>query len=104
VFTTSSGEPGSAVVEPAATEEAASTGAACTVSPAGGDVIVRSGPSTDSVQQGTLAAGASASVDGQTTGVDGQVWYHLVSEANSWVRIDVVNTTGDCSAVPAIAG
>jgi mono/diheme cytochrome c family protein len=102
VFTTGSGEPGTASTAPAATEEAASTGAACTVTPAGGDVIVRSAPGTDAVQQGTLAVGASASVDGQTIGADGQVWYHLVSEANSWVRNDVVNTSGDCSIVPTI--
>lgn len=99
VFTTSA-DPIPAAA-PAATEEAAA-GAPCTVSPAGGDVTVRSGPSTDAVQQGTLTAGASASVDGQTVGADGQVWYHLVSEANSWVRSDVVTTSGDCATVPTI--
>jgi hypothetical protein len=95
--------PSGAGAAPAATEEAgAATGGACTVTPAAGDVNIRSGPGTDFTEQGTLAAGSTASVDGQFTAADGQLWYHLVAEVNSWVRADVVNTSGDCSAVPVL--
>jgi hypothetical protein len=92
---------GAQAAEPAATQEV-TTGGACTASPAGGDANIRSGPGTEFDPQGNLAAGSTATVDGQATGTDGQVWYHLVAEANSWVRADVVNTSGDCSAVPTI--
>jgi hypothetical protein len=71
----------------------------CTVSNSG-DVNQRSGPGTDFERAGTLAAGTSASVDGQATGTDGFVWWRLSEDV--WVRSDVVSETGNCESVPVV--
>lgn len=96
-------EPVAAATEaPAAATEAAvdTTGGACTVTPAAQQVNLRSGPSTDFNVVGQLAVGTTANVVGQTVGVNGVVWWVL--EDGSFVRSDVVNTGGDCSAIPAV--
>jgi hypothetical protein len=73
--------------------------AACMVS-SGTNANQRSGPGTNFELAGTLAAGASAAVDGQATGADGFVWWRLGEGV--WVRSDVVNQTGDCEGVSVV--
>jgi plastocyanin len=63
------------------------------------NVNLRSSPSTDGQQLGTLNAGQTATVTGQTTGADGYIWYQL--EGGSFVRSDVVTTSGVCGDLPA---
>ncbi len=61
---------------------------------------LRSGPGTTFAKAGSLAAGASASVTGQATGADGKVWYQL--DTGTWVRSDLVASSGDCDLLPTI--
>lgn len=57
----------------------------------------RSGPGTNFDRAGTLQAGQTLQVVGQTS--DGTyIWYEL--EDGSWVREDVVNLSGDCGDLP----
>lgn len=84
------------------TAETTTTGgttAACTIS-APNTANLRSGPGTDFDRAGALAAGQTASVDGQTTGTDGMTWYRLTDGA--WVRSDVISAPAECATVPAI--
>lgn len=71
----------------------------CTVS-ASTNANQRSGPGTNFDRAGTLAAGASADVDGQATGADGFVWWRLGDGV--WVRSDVVIETEACEGVPVV--
>lgn len=89
---------------PDCTAAAAQTGttsddsaAACTVS-TGTNANQRSGPGTNFDLAGALAAGISATVDGQATGTDGFVWWRLGEGV--WVRSDVVDEAGDCEGMP----
>jgi hypothetical protein len=84
----------------AETQSGAATDSACTVS-ASSDINQRSGPGTNFEVSGTLAGGANASVDGQTTGADGFRWYRLTT--GGWVRGDLVTATGGCSNVAEAA-
>jgi hypothetical protein len=85
---------------PAATEAVAAPPAAgCQVSNASNDVNLRSGPGTNFPVQAVLSVGQSIAVTGQTTGADG-VWYQVSNGA--FVRADVVQTSGDCSAIPTV--
>ncbi|PJF21499.1 MAG: hypothetical protein CUN56_10785 [Phototrophicales bacterium] len=63
-------------------------------------VNLRIGPGTTYDRAGTLPAGTSINADGQATGVDGFIWWRLVDER--WVRSDVVETAGECDALPKI--
>ena len=91
--------------EPAVVPTAAATppmvSAAPCVLTARGNANLRTGPGTTFARAGALAAGASQSVIGQTNGGDGFVWWKL--ESGSWVRSDLVQTGGDCTAVPTAA-
>ncbi|MBC7813830.1 MAG: hypothetical protein H7175_21925 [Burkholderiales bacterium] len=90
------------VAPPAATEAIAAppaASAACSVSNAANDVNLRSGPGTNFPVQAVLGVGQSIPVTGQTTGSDGQ-WWQVSS--GGFVRADVVQTTGDCSAIPTV--
>lgn len=78
------------------------TGACTVASASGGPVNRRTGPSTAFSITGQLASGQTAGVTAQTTGADGFVWYQ--TDDGSFVRSDVVTTSGDCSTVPALAG
>lgn len=69
----------------------------CTVS-ASANVNLRAGPGTNYAIAGTLTAGSTEIGDGQTTGADGFVWWHL--ERDAWVRSDIVNATEPCATVP----
>lgn len=60
----------------------------------------REGPGTNFNLAGQLPARQVMDVDGQTTGKDGFVWYHLTDE--SWVRSDLVETIGPCEDAPEI--
>ena len=84
---------------PTATTVTAAAGN-CTVT-AGQGANLRSGPGTEFARAGALAAGVSQSVTGQANGSDGFVWWKL--ESGSWVRSDLVQTGGDCTAVPTVA-
>ncbi len=74
---------------------------ACTIT-ASQNVNLRSGPGTDTAQQGTLAAGQSATVTGQVTGVDGYVWFQL--QDGTFLRSDLGTTSGTCGDLPAASG
>jgi hypothetical protein len=83
---------------PTPTTSTAGATSSCTVSAASG-ANLRSGPGTQFARAGALAAGTSQTVTGQAKS-DNFVWWKL--ESGSWVRSDVVQTAGDCSAVPTV--
>jgi hypothetical protein len=101
---------GAVVVAPLALSAAASTEApteapadqtasACAVT-GNGTVNRRSGPSTAFSVSGQLGGTQTANVTAQTTGADGFVWFQ--TDDGTFVRSDVVTTSGDCSGVPTI--
>lgn len=71
----------------------------CTAQATG--VNLRAGPGTNFERVGTLAAGDTAFIDGQTVGADGFVWWHLIQDV--WVRSDVVTTSGRCDEMPELS-
>jgi uncharacterized protein YgiM (DUF1202 family) len=76
-----------------------SMSAGCTVTPAGSQTVnLRSGPGTNFAVAGSLRPGETAAIDGQAAGGTGAIWYHLAS--GSWVRSDVVTTSGSCASLP----
>jgi uncharacterized protein YraI len=81
--------------------EVAQAPLACAVTPTGASVNIRSGNSTDFGIVGTLAAGASATVIGQSNG-GGWVLIDF-NGLNGWVAASVVTVTGDCAAVSVVA-
>ncbi len=83
---------------PADTSSSAS--GACAVS-AAQNVNLRTGPNTTFAAAGTLTAGQSADVAGQAQGSDGYSWWNLAD--GTWVRSDIVTTSGDCGSVPSVA-
>ena len=87
--------PTAAPAEPTA---APATGA-CAVTPKS-TANRRSGPGTTFQPTGQIAFGQSVNVIGQTQGADGFNWFQL--DDSSFVRSDVVTTSGDCSAVPTV--
>jgi hypothetical protein len=90
-----------APVEAATTEAPpAQTTGACTVT-GNGTVNRRSGAGTGFSVVGQLSGTQTANVIAQTTGTDGLLWYQ--TEDTSFVRSDVVTTSGDCSALSTIA-
>lgn len=64
------------------------------------NVNLREQPGTTYPVVGTLAAGQSATADGQTLGDDSFTWYHL--EVNAYVREDVVTADPTCSLLPLL--
>jgi hypothetical protein len=92
-LTTASGEP-TAVP----TSDQAATGA-CTVSSAN-TVNRRSTASTNANVVGQMTPGQSVAVIAQTAPIGGFVWYQL--DDQSFVRADVVTTSGDCASVPTV--
>jgi hypothetical protein len=64
-------------------------------------VNLRAGPGTNFERVGSLTTGDTGFIDGQTVGVDGLVWWHLIQGV--WVRSDVVTTSGRCEDVPALS-
>jgi WD40 repeat protein len=81
------------------TEETTSGASTCTItSPSTANL--RSGAGTNFDRAGSLSAGQSAEVNGQTIGADGMTWYQLTDGA--WVRSDVVNAPDECAAVPVV--
>lgn len=92
-------------LEPTAEPSAAQTttvaaSAACTLT-ANGITNVRNGPGTTFARSGTLEAGVTQTVTGQTTGSDGKLWYQL--SGPNYVRSDLVRTSGDCASVPTVS-
>ena len=85
-----------ATVAPAATTAPAA--GTCTVTPKS-SANLRSGPGTSFPLHGSLPFGQAATATGQTQGADGFNWFQLAD--GSFVRSDIVNTSGDCSALPA---
>lgn len=83
------------------TEETTTSTAGCTLTTPG-TANLRSGPGTTFDRAGTLSAGQTVEVDGQTQGTDGMTWYRLVSGA--WVRSDVVGAPAACANVPVVSG
>lgn len=77
------------------------TQAACFVTPISGNARLRSGPGTNFGIRGSLIFGTDGQVDGQALGADGFVWYRLIGDLG-WVRIDVVNTSGECDNLPEV--
>lgn len=63
-------------------------------------VNLRAGPGTEYDRAGTLAGGTSTNADGQITGSDGFIWWRLTD--GQWVRSDVVETAGECDALPKV--
>ncbi len=84
----------------AASNTTAASTSACSITAVKG-ANLRTGPGTTFDRAGALAAGASQSVVGQANGSDGFVWWKL--DSGSWVRSDLVQTGGDCTAVPTVA-
>jgi uncharacterized protein YgiM (DUF1202 family) len=82
----------------AATQEASMADGPCTIS--GTNTNVRSGPSTSNDIVGNLSAGTQSDVIGQTTDANGFTWYQIDM---GWVRGDVVQVAGNCSAVPMVS-
>jgi hypothetical protein len=93
---------GGSMTAPVIATAASDTGTAstCSVTAAKG-ANLRSGPGTTFDRAGALAAGVSHSVIGQANGSDGFVWWKL--DSGSWVRSDLVQTSGDCTTVPTVA-
>lgn len=60
----------------------------------------RSGAGTDFARLDQLQAGESLQAVGQIIGSDGFTWWLLID--NSWVRDDVVDTSGFCRILPVI--
>jgi uncharacterized protein YgiM (DUF1202 family) len=60
----------------------------------------RSGPGTNYNRVGQLAAGQTAHPVGYATGTDGHRWWQL--ESGSWVWGDLVQSAGDCQAIPFV--
>jgi WD40 repeat protein len=83
------------------TEETTTSTAGCTLT-APGSTNLRSGPGTTFDRAGTLSAGETVEVDGQSQGTDGMTWYRLASGA--WVRSDVVGAPAACANVPVVTG
>jgi hypothetical protein len=75
------------------------TAALCVVV-ARNQVNLRLEPSTAAERAGNLNPNEGALVDGQRTGPDGFIWWHLINAA--WVRSDVVESQPNCAAVPAL--
>jgi hypothetical protein len=91
--------PGSAVPAAATTTSTSATAAVCTVSVTT-TANQRGGPGTTFALVGTLSAGQTTAVDGQTVGADGLIWYRLTDGA--WVRSDVVTAADACAGVPTV--
>jgi hypothetical protein len=94
---------------PAATEAAAggtgaeTTGTCTIVAAAPQGANIRSGPSTDATVVGALSGDQSRSPVGVTeVNAAGFSWF-LLSD-NTWVRADVVTTTGACDNLPVVTG
>ena len=62
------------------------------------DVNIRQDAGVEFAPIGVLAQGNSAEIDGQKTGTDGFVWWHIV--AGGWVRSDVVSASAGASDLP----
>ena len=71
----------------------------CTAQATG--VNLRAGPGTNFERVGSLAAGDTGFIDGQTVGADGLVWWHLIQDV--WVRSDVVTASGRCEDIPELS-
>lgn len=86
---------------PVVTEEVVDTqpeANVCVVS-SGGTVNIRTGPTTNDAILAQMQPGQTYPV----TGVNGD-WYQIdVVGATGWVFTGVVNTSGDCSAIPTVA-
>ena len=75
---------------------AASTGSGvCQVS--GNNVNIRNNPGLDGDIVGSLTSGTPMDVIGRTEDPSGFTWLKI---SQGWVRIDVVQLTGNCAAVP----
>lgn len=92
-------EPTPAVTATEETTTAAAT-EGCTIN-VPNEVNLRSGPGTTFDRAGTLSAGQTVEVDGQTQGADGMAWYRLAT--GEWVRSDVVGSPAACANVPAVS-
>jgi WD40 repeat protein len=77
------------------------TGTTCTFN-APGDANLRSGAGTNFDRAGSLSAGETVEIDGQSQGADGMTWYRLTNGA--WVRSDVVGAPAACANVPVVSG
>ena len=71
----------------------------CSVSTNSG-VNRREGPGTEFARVDQLLAGESLEAVGQTIGTDGFTWWLLADE--TWVRDDVVDTSGFCRSLPEV--
>ena len=64
------------------------------------NVRVRNGPGTEFTTVNTLQAHITAEVSARTMGTDSMQWWQVAEDR--WIRSDVVEPTGDCSAVPKV--
>lgn len=62
---------------------------------------LRSGPGTSFSRAGVLPTFDLQPVTGQASDSDGFTWWQLAAE--TWVRSDVVDETGDCDSVPVVS-
>ncbi len=83
-----------------ASDTAAASTDGCMVTAGSSDINIRSSAGVDMSPSGVLRSGASAAVDGQTTGSDGQIWYRL--SAGGWVRADIVTANSTCGSLPTV--
>jgi hypothetical protein len=74
----------------------------CTVTSAGDFTVnVRNAPDMAATAvSGTLAPGQTLTVDGQYADASGFLWWR--STAGTWVRQDVVNTSGNCQDIATV--
>jgi hypothetical protein len=61
---------------------------------------LRTAPTTNAQQAGSVQPGDSYTVNAQVRGADGLMWYRLTNYL--WVRSDAVLTSGACRSVPTL--
>lgn len=66
------------------------------------EVNLRGGPGTNFNRVGSLPAGTDVQAIAQQRGTDGFTWWYL--ESLNWVREDVVEESGNCTALPLAGG
>jgi len=100
---TSTPAPQTTAPPPLVTEEvtgdtAPATDGACVAS-SGGSVNIRSGPTTNNTIIAQMQPGQTYPVTGLSAD-----WYQIsISGSTGWVFAGVVNTSGDCSAIPTVS-
>lgn len=73
---------------------------ACTLTPAQGNVNLRSGPGTNYDATGYLSVGQTAVATAKTQGGDGYTWYQV---NGAWARSDVIRYAGNCNGISTVS-